>query len=238
MGFNSYLTTAKTHAYNEHMTTNNNINSFPNGIDPLFLEPEFRNTRKMPALFNIDRAKHRATETVNPKSAWIFRESSTVTLKIDGTGVVVDHDGNIFVRRTVKQGRVIPPNFRLAEFDHVTGHAFGIEPFEDSPMKKFMIEALGLTGGNLTSGTFELVGPRINGNPMNLPIHTLIPHAQAVAKAIPDMRNIEPEKAFRTLLPIFTVFGKHNVEGVVWEGTEGRRVKLRVNDFFGDPNRM
>lgn len=104
-------------------------------------------------------------------------------------------------------------------------------------MKKFMSEALADFDGIPLPGTFELVGPRINGNPLGNERHALIPHGHIVVPEIPDMRNISPVDAFDTLLPIFAKFKEENIEGVVWEGTDNRRVKLRVNDFFGDPHR-
>lgn len=48
------------------------------------------------------------------------------------------------------------------------------------------------------------------------------------------MRNIDPNEAYEILEPLFAQFKKDNIEGIVWAGADGKRVKLRVADFFGD----
>lgn len=209
----------------------------PNNIDPLFTQEPFRNVQKMPALFVIDRARHIATREINPAAAWIFTEPARATIKRDGTSITVTDDGKVFARRAVKKGKNAPAGFRLAEVDPITGHAFGVEPVEQSGFYKMFQEAVEPFYTPLTPGTFELVGPKINGNPENMPSHILLRHGAETAVEIPDMRNVRPEDAFDLLHEIFTDFKERGIEGVVWHGADNKRAKLRVKDFFGDPNR-
>lgn len=205
-------------------------------IDKIFETETFRNTRKMPALFVIDRDKHIATKDVNPAAKWVFNEPATATLKKDGTAILVDADGAVFARRAVKKGKKAPVGFRLAEFDPVTGHSFGVEPMETSGFRKFFEEALAGHPDPLAPGTFELVGPKINGNPEMLDKHVIMRHGDDRIDFL-DMRTLDPKNAFDTLLPFFENFKAKGVEGIVWWGEGGKRAKLRVKDFFGDPNR-
>jgi hypothetical protein len=206
-------------------------------IDPLFKSGLFRNTRKMTALFEIDRVKHVGTDVVNNNSAWVFSEPARATVKRDGTGVVVTADGEILVRRSVKKGKRVPEGFRLAEVDAFTGHMFGVEPVAQSGFKAMMEEALLNTVAPLEQGTFELCGPKINGNPEGFDKHVLIRHGAEVLPCIPDMRTVVPGDAFGLLKELFEDLKTQGVEGVVWWGTNDKRVKLRVKDFFGDDNR-
>lgn len=214
-----------------------NTNKITPNIDPMFKSGLFRNTRKMTALFEIDRVNHVGTDVINDKSAWVFTEPAVATVKRDGTGVLVTPEGEILVRRSVKKGKRVPEGFRLAEIDAFTGHMFGVEPFAQSSFKTALEEALPATGKKLDPGTYELCGPKVNGNPEGFTEHVLIRHGAETLTVIPDMRNVHPDEAFDLLKDIFTDFKTQGVEGVVWWGADDKRVKLRVKDFFGDANR-
>lgn len=212
------------------------IEPTPN-IDPMFTSGLFRNTRKMTALFEIDRVAHVGTDVINENSAWVFTETAVATVKRDGTGVLVTADGEILVRRSVKKGKRVPIGFRLAETDAFTGHMFGVEPMAQSSFKTVLEEALDAADKPLEPGTFELCGPKVNGNPEGFDTHILIRHGSEILPVIPDMRTVNPDEAFGLLKDIFAELKTQGVEGVVWWGEGDKRVKLRVKDFFGDTNR-
>lgn len=214
-----------------------NMEMTEHAIDPMFKEGLFRNTRKMTALFEIDRVKHVGTDVVNEKSAWVFTEPAVPTVKRDGTGVLVTPEGEILVRRSVKKGKKAPEGFRLAETDPFTGHMFGVEPLAQSGFKRPMEEALNNLSAPLEPGTYELCGPKVNGNPEGFDKHVLIRHGSEELPTIPDMRTVAPEEAHAILKDVFADLKEQGVEGVVWWGTDDKRVKLRVKDFFGDTNR-
>lgn len=196
---------------------------------------KFRNVKKMPALFVIDRVAHKATTEINEKAAWIFDEPARATIKRDGTSITVTDDGKFFARRAVKKGKVAPPGFIAAETDSYTGSTFGLEPVDQSGFAKMFKEAA--EGMNLKPGTYELCGPKINGNPENLTKPKLLFHGSEEATEIPDMRNVPREEAYEMLRNIFASYKEQGIEGVVWWGADGKRTKLRVYDFFGDPKR-
>lgn len=196
----------------------------------------YRNVRKMPALFVIDRDKNEATKNINDSAAWIFEEEAKPTYKRDGTSITVDENGKVWARRSVKKGKKAPANYIEAEVDPITGHSFGLEPIEQSSFKKFYDEAEGNFDGALEAGTYELCGPKVQ-NAEGLSDHRLLRHGEDIAEEIPDMRNVPKDEAFEMLKNIFADYKQRGIEGVVWWGKDGKRTKLRVKDFFGDPNR-
>lgn len=206
-------------------------------VDAMFGDVRFRNVQKMPALFVIDRVRNIATDVVNEAADWVFTDPARVTVKHDGTGITVTDDGRVFARRSVRKGKGAPVGFILAEVDSFTGHAFGMLPVEDSSFAKFFNEAVESFVGPLVPGTYELVGPKINGNPERKDRHELTTHGVELAVGVPDLRSVSREDAYSVLREVFAKFKNDGVEGVVWWGAGGRRVKLRVHDFFGDPNR-
>lgn len=70
-------------------------------------------------------------------------------------------------------------------------------------------------------GTYELCGPKVQGNPLNLPRHTLIRHGSTELPDVP--RDFDGLKAFLKDFP-------H--EGVVWHHPDGRMVKIKRKDFW------
>lgn len=207
-----------------------------NSSGSMFDNELYRNVRKMPALFVIDRDKNEVTQKINDAAAWIFEEEAKPTYKRDGTSITVDEYGKVWARRSVKKGKKAPDNYMEAEVDPVTGHSFGLEPIEQSSFKKFYVEAEDNFDGKLEPGTYELCGPKVQ-NAEGLSDHRLLKHGEDVAEEIPDMRNVSKEKAFEMLKNIFSDYKQRGIEGVVWWGKDGKRTKLRVKDFFGDPNR-
>lgn len=207
-----------------------------NNASSMFDNEIYRNVRKMPALFVIDREKHETTQEINASAAWIFDEEAKPTYKRDGTSITVDEDGKVWARRSVKKGKKAPENYIEAEVDPITGHSFGLEPIEQSSFKKFYDEAEGNFDATLEAGTYELCGPKVQ-NAEGLSDHRLLRHGEDIAEEIPDMRNLSKEEAFDTLKNIFKDYQERGIEGVVWWGKDGKRAKLRVKDFFGDSNR-
>lgn len=197
----------------------------------------YRNVKKMPALFVIDRVNHVGTTEINEKAAWVFDEPSIATIKRDGTSVTVDEEGNVWARRSVKKGKTAPEGYIEAEVDPVTGHSFGLEPIENSSFKKFFDQALDSREEPFMAGTYELCGPKINGNPEGLESAHLYEHGAEEAVEIPDMTNVRKEEAYEMLRNIFSDYKARGIEGVVWAGEDGKRTKLRTKDFFGDENR-
>lgn len=175
--------------------------------------------RKIPTLFKRDpEDMSRVTDEVHPDCQWVLDGEGIATRKYDGTCVMRDEDGNWWARREVKPGKRPPPNFRAEETDPNTGKTVGWEPSGQSPFAKFIGEVLATEDGH-PAGTYELCGPKINGNPEGYESHVLVRHeaAQRFSPMSPDaLIDYCREKGY---------------EGVVWHHPDGRMAKLKVRDL-------
>ncbi len=182
--------------------------------------------RKIPTLFRRDPDDmSRVLPEVHPDCQWVIDGEGVATLKYDGTCVMFDGE-RWWARREVKAGKNPPPNFEPMQTDEITGKTMGWEPIEQSAFAKYHAEALVETGSEVArkgwpAGTYELVGPRINGNPERVDHHELWAHAAATV--------LEPvPRDFHGLAGLMSTFGG---EGVVWHHPDGRMAKLKRKDF-------
>lgn len=188
--------------------------------------------KKIPTLFRRDpQDMSRVTAEVSPECQWVLDGDGLATRKYDGTCVMLDEDGQWWARREVKPGKQPPAGWVEADRDEVTGKRPGWEPVEQSSFAKFHTEALNHWDSPLAArkpGTYELVGPKINGNPERCPDgHALIRHADAETIRLfdmPDVDSIDIAEAIRIL-------GARGWEGVVWHHPDGRMAKLKARDF-------
>jgi hypothetical protein len=149
---------------------------------------------------------------------WVVNGEGIATRKYDGTCCLIE-DGKFFKRYEVKKGSFPPDNFIPANpVDEKTGKQQGWVPVGEGPEDKYHREAF----DNQPDGTYELVGPKIQGNPESFDAHVLIAHADA--ERYPDFpRDFEGIKSR---------LGDMNIEGVVWHHEDGRMVKIKRKDFF------
>lgn len=180
--------------------------------------------RKIPTLFVRDPQDMRyVTRNVHPDCQWVLDGEGKATWKYDGTCVMYD-GARWWARREVKPGKRAPENYVAVETDEVTGKTVGWEPIEQSAFFKYWDEASDyLLGGNEVDaavGTYELVGPKINGNPEKCDRHMLWEHATADQIAAP--------RDFDGLRDFLAEFAG---EGVVWHHPDGRMAKLKRRDF-------
>jgi hypothetical protein len=149
------------------------------------------------------------------------------TRKYDGTCVRLAKDGTWWARREVKAGKPAPANYVPVQLDDVTGKMVGWEPIEQSAFAKFHAEAAGNGWANpgppFKPGTYELIGPKINGNPEGAEFHVLVPHA--VALELPDAPRTFDELAKY-------LGGEFPYEGIVWHNSDGRMAKLKRRDLL------
>lgn len=184
--------------------------------------------RKIPTLFKRDPDDMRyVTREVHSDCQWVLDGEGVVTRKYDGTCVLLDDDGYWWARREVKPGKPKPHDFWEVETDPVTGKTVGWEPIEQSAFAKFHAEAV--ANGPLSEdgddefdvGTFELIGPKINGNPEGAAAHFLVAHVDA--ERIQDVpRDFDGLAAYLADFP-------H--EGIAWHHPDGRMAKLKRRDF-------
>lgn len=187
--------------------------------------------RKIPTLFRRDLDDmRRVLPEVHPDCQWVLEGEGTPTRKYDGTCMLLA-DG-WWARREVKPGKQPPSDFVVVETDPVTGKMVGWEPVEQSPFAKYHAEAL-LSApafrvvADFQPGTYELCGPKINGNPEHFPGHRLIRHADAEIFNLPQ--ELDYERCRRAVLDL----GEYGHEGIVWHHPDGRMAKIKRRDFPG-----
>ncbi len=180
--------------------------------------------KKISTLFKKDPANlGRIINEINPENAWVFAGEGIATRKFDGTSVAIIN-GTIHKRYDVKKGKSVPSGaIPCQEADLVSGHHPHWLPCDrNKPEDRFFFEALDNLD-EIKDGTFELCGPKIQGNPEKLAVHTLIPHGKEVI----DISDFTFE-GFRVLLEDDNL----DIEGIVFHHkSDGRMCKLRKSDF-------
>lgn len=179
--------------------------------------------KKIPTLFLRDPNNMRyVTREVHPDCRWVFDGEGIATRKYDGTCVMFDGD-RWWARREVKPGMTIPPGYMPIETDGVTGKTVGWEPIEQSSYAKAFARMLAedkIDCDDLDPGTYELIGPKVNGNPEGVARTELRKHAEAERLDAP--RDFDGLAAFLAGFP---------GEGIVWHHPDGRMAKLKRRDF-------
>lgn len=178
--------------------------------------------RKIHTLFLRDpEDMKRVTPEVHPDCQWVLDGEGVATRKYDGTCVMLDGDGLWWARREVKPGKTPPPLFSAVETDEATGKTVGWEPISQSAFAKYHAEALGNPHERRRLGTYELIGPKVNGNPERTEGHELVWHNDAeVIEDVP--RDYHGLAGLMSTLPY---------EGIVWHHPDGRMAKLKRKDF-------
>ena len=181
--------------------------------------------KKIPTLYVRDHTTGKINpDQVTPGCEWVTAGQGTPTRKYDGTCVLLDDHGRWWARRTVNTRGTRPAEFITVETDPATGKVVGWVPIEQSPFARWHAEALESVGGFFMFGTYELAGPKINGNPERLDGHRLWRHG-----AQPILSNSAP----LDLIHLCILAGW---EGIVWYHRDGRMCKLKVRDL-PDPER-
>ncbi|MFI5496001.1 hypothetical protein [Actinoplanes sp. NPDC051859] len=177
---------------------------------------------KIPTLFRRDpENRKRVLPEANPECQWVLDGQGTPTRKYDGTCVLLDEDGTWWARREVRPGRTRPPGYRPVVTDEATGKTQGWEPIAQSSYASCHAEALAAAPPQLPPGTYELIGPKINGNPESATTHELVAHADADRLDVP--RDLAGLRDWLLAHPQY--------EGIVWHHADGRRAKLKYRDF-------
>jgi hypothetical protein len=182
--------------------------------------------KKIPTAFLRDENDRRfVTDDPNPACDWVFAGEGVPTRKYDGTCVMFD-GFEWWARREVKPGKTPPDGWVLADHDETTGKSMGWEPVVQSAFAKFHAEALEskIAPEIWVSGTYELVGPKVNGNPEDQPGHVLVSHDRAEA-----LKNVPVD--YDNLVVTMADLRHQGIEGIVWHHPDGRMAKLKVRDF-------
>lgn len=146
------------------------------------------------------------------------------TRKWDGTCTMLSGTGVWWARREVKKGKTPPIGYLNEEYDPNTGKNVGWEPMPQSPFAKYHAEAV--VNGHWGPGTYELCGPKVNGNPEGFDCHVLVPHGTG--------NGLEFDTAPRDYDGLRAWLLDRPYEGIVWWREDGRMAKLKKKDFPRD----
>lgn len=163
------------------------------------------------------------TREEHPDCRWVFEGDGVATRKYDGTAVFVDDEGNIYKRLAVPEGRLKPDGFIPLDWEGDDGQRklIGWTPVsEDKPADRWVLEAVAGAGGPLEQGSYELVGPKIQGNPEDYETHQLVRHADAQVLVAPTDYD-----------ELISYLDGGGIEGIVWHHPDGRMAKIKAKDF-------
>ena len=185
--------------------------------------------RKMPCLFERDFGTTPPTllRTVTPGCEWVLQGEGHATRKYDGTACAVI-GGRLYARYDAKRGKVPPVGaIPCCDPDPITGHWPHWVLVEEQPQYRWhrvgwkrLVEIQDFFKQPIEDGTYELIGPPINGNHEGFKSTALVKHGCDVYIECP--RNWDALQVF---------LGFMNIEGIVWHHPDGRMVKLRKADF-------
>lgn len=187
--------------------------------------------KKIPTMFerDWDGDRSRVLNKVHPGCQWVLDGEGIATRKIDGTSCLV-REHKLYKRREVRKGQQPPADFDLVEQDDTTGKMIGWQPVGDGPEDKWHREAWDVTGNperpagvesGLPNGTYELIGPKVQGNPERALVHLLVSH-----NATGEL--LDAPRTFEALQPWLSV---RDIEGIVWHHPDGRMAKIKLRDF-------
>ena len=175
--------------------------------------------KKIPTVFmrDFDGDPSRVLNEPHPDCDWVFAGVGTATRKYDGT--CCRFDGTAWwKRREVKPGRTAPEGFIEADHDLTTGKRMGWEPVTEQD--KWHLEAIA-EAGSVAPGTYELLGPKVQGNPESRATHVMQSHADA--EFLPDCP--------RDFAGLDAYLADFRGEGVVFHHPDGRMAKIKCRDF-------
>jgi len=175
--------------------------------------------KKIPTIFKRDwnGDRSRVVNEPHPDCGWVFAGEGVATRKLDGTCCMV-RAGILFKRRELKAGQPAPEDFEAEGTDTETGKTVGWLPVGDGPEDALHREAFSIT---VADGTYELVGPKVQGNPERYDRHRLVPHSSLVM----------PEEPPRDFTDLARWLAGRDIEGIVFHHPDGRMGKIKLRDF-------
>lgn len=159
----------------------------------------------------------RVINEIDPKNEWVFIEG-VATRKFNGTAAAII-GGKLYKRYDVKKGREVPYGaIPCQEADPITGHwPHWVKC--DHVADKYFFEGYNNLD-NKEDGTYELCGPKVQGNPERFDKHVLVKHGSEVLHM--------PGLSFEGIKDFLTI---NDIEGIVFHHKDGRMCKIRKSDF-------
>ena len=185
--------------------------------------------KKIPTIFKRDpENRSRLLNEPNPDCAWVFAGEGVATRKVDGTSCMFDGE-QWWKRREVKKDKPAPKEFKQETFDEITGKRTGWMPVESTD--KWHLEAIEQDWCSSDCsddykpdvGTYELIGPKVQGNPEGSSYHVMLKHVEGDCEylAVPVIGYDFLE----------TWLTENYMEGIVWHHPDGRMAKIKRRDF-------
>lgn len=178
--------------------------------------------QRIPTIYVRDLGTRLVTREVLPVCEWVFRGEGIAYRKWNGLACLVK-GGTLFKRFDAKKGRNVPPG------------AIPAEPPDPKAPYWPMWVPIGLGKEDKwyrlafysrlkwPDGTYELIGPKVNGNPDRVKMETLMSHTATEIVNVP--LDFDMMKRF---------FEPRPFEGVVWHHPDGRMAKIKTKDFWGE----
>lgn len=187
--------------------------------------------KKIKTLFKRN-DKFKVFNEIEEGCEWV-NGNGVATRKFDGTAVMILNN-ELYKRYDVKEGKKIPDGFIPSQKkDETPNHWPGwIKCDRKDKGDKYHFEAfdklLSLRNklyNNLYTldGTYELCGPKINGNPEGFNYHILVKHG------IEELQDCP-----RTFKELKEYLKNKTIEGIVWHNKNGDMCKIKRRDFDYD----
>lgn len=180
--------------------------------------------KKIPTLFKRDFTNNgMIVPEYNEGTEWVLAGEGVATRKYDGTSVLI-RDHHMFKRYEYKGDKLPLPDFEETDYDPTTGKHVGWVPVGWGSEDKWFREAIKSGDPDnvrLLDNTYELLGPKVQGNPEHFEKHHLKKHSLAT-----EYEDVPVE--FEALKSWLT---DKDIEGIVWHHPDGRMVKIKKKDY-------
>ena len=177
--------------------------------------------QKIPTLFIRSESNPKlVSRTVDPYCQWVLDGEGVATEKFDGTACAVI-GGRLYKRHKHDAQKGPPPEgWRHWSGEGDSGHGW-LPCVRGDSASRYHLDAWEFHGERLPDGTYELVGPKSNGNPHGLDRHELWRHGFPF--------DSSPPRDFDGLAAWLAEY--RPVEGIVWHHPDGRMAKIKRRDF-------
>ncbi len=168
--------------------------------------------QKIPTMYYRDESKpgHPVKDEIRPECQWVLDGEGNATIKLDGTNVKI-LGGALYKRQKPKDRDYDEASYVLCD--------------RTKPEDRWAWEAF--DAGHGGDGIYELIGPKVQGNPYRLTIHKLVsvvpPDESLIVLA--EMHLQRNYAGLRSYLLVV------EVEGLVFHHPDGKMAKIKRRDF-------
>jgi hypothetical protein len=181
---------------------------------------------KIPTLFERD-DRFRVVDRPRAECAWVFNGEGTPTEKLDGTNVrLTTRSGQLVRVEKRRNPSKVQKQQGIVDGWYVDVDEYGAED------KWILIAARNTDVSSWPDGEHpcEALGPRIQGNPLELAEHLCVPFNLEVPVYEEVPRRYDELREFLVKLESRFAPG-HLAEGIVFHHPDGRRAKIKRKDF-------